>query len=164
MHSYGYTCGKFYRKAAKMCIILLISKTTENSFFVLPMQFLVVACNKMNVKFVQISQPATEQVLRSRNVALETLTHLKLLEIFMSSSSVKSRNLIFQKESELEHVPGSEKRNVPAPGGQKDRSRRSCPTSEKVRSSISSQALQVRIQPSNLSRSLIQLGKYGLER
>ena len=51
----------------KMFIILLISKTTEtqeNSFFVQPIWFLVVACNKMNFKFVHINKLATEQVLR----------------------------------------------------------------------------------------------------
>ena len=44
----------------KMCIILLIPliliilETLEISYLPLPIRFLVVACNKMNLKFVQI--------------------------------------------------------------------------------------------------------------
>ena len=53
----------------KRCIILLISNTTktlENSFFVLPIRFLVEACNKMNFKFV-ISFGAIIAPLRIEN-------------------------------------------------------------------------------------------------
>ena len=56
-----------FEKMGKMCIFLLISITTETLA-----NNIVVACNKMNFKFVQISQPATEQVLHNY-CALETL-------------------------------------------------------------------------------------------
>ena len=52
MYSYDYTCG-LSAMMRKMCIILLISiitETLENSFSVLPIRFLVVACNNMNLK------------------------------------------------------------------------------------------------------------------
>ena len=59
MHSYGYICGTFLRNDAQNVYfsfdIQHNKDTMENSFFVLPIQFLVVACNKMNFKFVQIS-------------------------------------------------------------------------------------------------------------
>ena len=67
MHSYSYICGKFQRNDAQNVYYssdIHNNRDTGKQFFVLPIRFLVVACNKMNFKFVQISQPATEQVLR----------------------------------------------------------------------------------------------------
>ena len=67
IHIYGYTCSKFQRNDAQNVYYssdIHNNRDTGKQFFVLPIRFLVVACNKMNFKFVPISQPSTEQVLR----------------------------------------------------------------------------------------------------